>query len=68
MGRKIKADRTERILSTIGENDGKFSAAGIAKLLGLHPQAVIRALTALESKPEKYLHEDDKGFLGIFKK
>lgn len=68
MGRKINADRTDNILSTVSENDGKLSAAGIAKLLGLHPQAVIRALTALESKPEKYLYEDDKGFLGIFKK
>ncbi len=66
MGRKINGDRTQDILKTVAENDCKLCASGVAKLLGLHPQEVSRSLTSLEDNPEKYLYEDDKGFLGIF--
>lgn len=67
MGRRIDPGRTDAILKTVQENDGKLQAAGIAKKLNLHPQAVVRILTALEEKPEKQLCEDDNGFLSIFK-
>ena len=66
MGRKISLKRTQAILEIVQENDGKLQAAGIARKLNLHPQEVVRTLTALEDKPEKQLCEDDQGFLSIF--
>jgi len=67
MGRRLNTDRREAVLKTIKQNDGRLKAAGVAKLLGVHPQEVSRVLTALEDEPEKALCEDDKGFLSRFK-
>ena len=68
MGRKINADRKERVLKAIEENDGLQRIAGLARLLNLHPQEITRTLVALEEEDDKYVCEDDKGFLGIFRK
>jgi len=46
MGRTINAERKETVLRTIDEHDGQLPAAGVARLLGLHPEEVNRVLTA----------------------
>lgn len=68
MGRKINTERKQAVLQAIKENDGALQAAGLAKLLNLHPQEVVRVLTALEDEAEKQVYEDDKGFLSFFRK
>ena len=68
MGRKINIARKDDILQAIDENDGRQRIAGLARLLGLHPQEVIRTLTALEDENDKVVCEDDRGFLSIFRK
>jgi hypothetical protein len=40
----------------------------VAKRLDLHPQVVARLLPAFGEKTEELLYEDDRGFLGLFKK
>ncbi|HRV91621.1 MAG TPA: hypothetical protein P5526_05625 [Anaerolineae bacterium] len=67
MGRKINPLRRTEVIKTVGEHHEQLTAGGIAKKLGLHPQEVARVLTALEDEPEKVVHEDDGGFLGLFK-
>lgn len=67
MGRKINSSRKQAILKAIAENDGQLRASNLATLLDLHPQEVSRVLTSLEDDPKKYLCEDDRGFLSIFK-
>ncbi|HEX9924440.1 MAG TPA: hypothetical protein VGD99_17415 [Anaerolineae bacterium] len=68
MGRKINTERKQTVLQAIKENNENLQAAGLAKLLNLHPQEVGRVLTALEDEAEKLVYEDDKGFLGFFRK
>ncbi len=68
MGRKINRDRLVDVWQTIKENDTVFRSTDVAKKLSLHPQAIARLLTAFEDETEYLLIEDDKGFLGIFKK
>ncbi len=68
VGRRVNPDRLADILQTIRENDGKFRANDIAKELKLHPQAVARLLPTIDEESEELLYEDDKGFLGIFKR
>ena len=68
MGRKISTERRDDVLQAIAENDNQHRIAGLARLLGLHPQAVTRIITALEDEDEKLVCEDDKGFLSIFRK
>ena len=67
MGRKLNPFRREVVLKAVEEHDGQLKAGGLARLLGLHPQEIERVLTSLEDGDEKYLCEDDQGFLGIFK-
>ena len=67
MGRKIDVERREAVLRVIAEHDGQLQSAGVAKVLGAHPQEVSRVLTSLEDEDEKYLCEDNRGFLSIFK-
>jgi hypothetical protein len=68
VGRKINIERKQAVVQAIKENDKVLQAAGLAKLLNLHPQEVVRVLTALEDEVEKQVYEDDKGFLGFFRK
>jgi DNA-binding IclR family transcriptional regulator len=68
VGRKINTERKQTVLQAIKENNENLQAAGLAKLLNLHPQEVGRVLTALEDEAEKLVYEDDKGFLGFFRK
>jgi len=68
MGRKVRSTRKEDVLQAVRDHDGKLQAAAVARLLNLHPQEVNRTLAALEDEAEKYLFEDDRGFLGIFKR
>ena len=42
MGRKVSSNRKEDVVQTVRENDGKLRAAGVAKVLNLHPQEVNR--------------------------
>ncbi len=67
MGRKVNSRRKQTIIQLVRKNDGQLRAAGIAKLLGLHPQEVTRTLTSLEAEAEKHVCEDDRGFLSIFR-
>lgn len=67
MGRKLNPFRREAVLKAVEEHDGQLRAGGLARLLDLHPQELGRVLTSLEEEGEKYLYEDDQGFLGIFK-
>jgi DNA-binding IclR family transcriptional regulator len=67
VGRNINPNRKQDILKTIAENNGQLRASNLARLLKLHAQEVSRVLTSLEDSPEKFLYEDDRGFLGIFK-
>jgi len=68
VGRKVRSNRKEEVVQAVRDNDCKLQAAGVARLLNLHPQDVSRTLAALEDDDEKYLYEDDRGFLGIFKR
>jgi DNA-binding IclR family transcriptional regulator len=68
MGRKINLGRLSDVLETIRENDCKVRANDVAKKLNLHPQAVTRLLPAFGEETDELLYEDDKGFLGIFKR
>jgi predicted transcriptional regulator len=68
MGRKVNEQHVFLAQKIIQENDGKVRLADIAKKTGLHPQAVSRALTFMQDVADTLLQEDDKGFLGIFKK
>ncbi len=68
MGRKINFGRLSDFIETIRENDCKLRANDAAKQLGLHPQSITRLLVASEEQAEELLYEDDKGFLGIFKR
>ena len=67
MGRKLNPFKRGEVLKAIEQNDCEFKAGGIAKLLGRHPQEIVRVLTSLEDEPDKHIYEDDEGFLGIFK-
>jgi Mn-dependent DtxR family transcriptional regulator len=64
MGRKANPDRVKEVVEVIRTHDGKVRANDIAKELELHPQTVSRLLAATDD----LLTEDDRGFLGIFKK
>lgn len=68
MGRKVNRQHVFLTRKVIQENDGKVRLADIAKKAGLHPQAVSRALALMQDVTDTLLQEDDKGFLGIFKK
>jgi Mn-dependent DtxR family transcriptional regulator len=68
MGRKVNMERLSDVLETIRENDCKVRANDVARRLNLHPQVVTRLLPAFEEQTEELLYEDDKGFLGIFKR
>jgi hypothetical protein len=68
VGRKINTERKQVVVQAIKVNNEVLQAAGLARLLNLHPQEVVRILTALEDEPEKQVYEDDKGFLGFFRK
>lgn len=68
MGRKVNTQRLAEVLNSIKENDGKLRATDIAKQLGVHPQMITRLLPAFGSETEDLLVEDDRGFLGIFKR
>jgi len=68
VGRKVNTQRLAQVLSTIEENEGKLRANDIAKQLGIHPQAIARLLPAFGTETEELLYEDDRGFLGIFKR
>ncbi|GEM_PF-3297111 len=67
MGRKVNPQKVVEVIKVIRENDGKLRANDVAKQLGLHPQEVARVLPAIDDGEEKFLYEDDKGFLSIFK-
>ena len=67
MGRRIDSNRRQTVLDVIEQHDGQLKAGALAKLLGLHPQEIARVLTSLEDEPDKYLSEDDRGFLSMFK-
>ncbi len=66
MGRKPNQVRLEALINIIEQNDGKVRAADIAKQLHVSRSAVTRLLPAAEQ--HVLLMEDDRGFLGIFKK
>ncbi|MBN1991905.1 MAG: helix-turn-helix domain-containing protein [Anaerolineae bacterium] len=68
MGRNIDRQRLAAVLQTIKENDGRLRMNDIARRLNLHPQAVARLLPAVGEKTGELLYEDERGFLGIFKK
>jgi Mn-dependent DtxR family transcriptional regulator len=68
MGRKVNADRLSDVVRTIQQNDGRVRANDIAKELKLHPQAVTRLLAVVNEETGALLYEDDRGFLGIFKR
>jgi hypothetical protein len=68
MGRKMDSERLAEVMQTIQKHDGKYRANDVAKELGLHPQAVVRLLSATETARDSLLCEDDRGFLSIFKK
>jgi hypothetical protein len=68
MGRKANADRLTEVIQTIQKHDGKYRANDVAKALGLHPQVIIRLLSSVDTDSDELLYEDDRGFLGIFKK
>lgn len=68
MGRKVNQDRVREVVETIKTHNGQYRANDIAQEMGLHPQAVSRLLAATEVTGNERLVEDDRGFLGIFKK
>jgi hypothetical protein len=68
MGRKLDQDRLENVLQTIRKHDGQYKANDVAKALDLHPQTVARLLASVENHSADLLYEDDRGFLGLFKK
>ncbi|MDX1520213.1 MAG: hypothetical protein R3264_01125 [Anaerolineae bacterium] len=68
MGRKIDTARRKTVLQAIEENDGQQRIAGLARILNRHPQEITRTLAALEDEEEKWVFEDDKGFLSIYRK
>jgi DNA-binding IclR family transcriptional regulator len=68
MGRKLDQDRLENVLQTIRKHDGQYKANDVAKALDLHPQTVARLLASVENHSVDLLYEDDRGFLGLFKK
>jgi Mn-dependent DtxR family transcriptional regulator len=68
MGRKVNSERLEEVVQTIREHNGEVRANDIAKELDLHPEAVARLLAVADRESEELLIEDDKGYLGIFKK
>jgi len=68
MGRNLNQDRLEDVLQTIREHDGQYKANDVAKELDLHPQIVARLLSSVDDHSTDLLYEDDRGFLGLFKK
>ena len=68
MGRKLNQDRLEDVLQTIREHDGQYKANDVAKELDLHPQTVVRLLSSVDNHSASLLYEDDRGFLGLFRK
>ena len=68
MGRKTNVSRLVEVVETIRSNDGLVRANDIANKLKLHPQAIARLLSVVDKETDDLLFEDDKGFLGIFKR
>lgn len=68
MGRKINLERLADVFETIRDNNCKLRANDVAKKLNLHPQALARLLPAFGEQTKELLYEDDRGFLGIFKR
>lgn len=68
MGRKTNQGRLAAVVATIRNKNGQVRANDIAKELNLHPQAISRLLAATETEGDARLVEDDRGFLGVFKK
>jgi hypothetical protein len=68
MGCKLDQDRLENVLQTIKEHNDQYKANDVAKALDLHPQTVARFLASVENHSADLLYEDDRGFLGLFKK
>lgn len=68
MGRKVNKERLSQVVQTIQEHDGQLRANDLAKQLELHPQAVSRLLSVVDDETETLLCEDDRGFLGIFRR
>lgn len=68
MGRNTNTDRLAQVIQTIRQKDGQVRANDIARELDLHPQAVSRLLSAADEESGELLYEDDRGFLGIFKR
>ena len=68
MGRKTNVSRLSEVVETIRSNDGLLRANDIAHKLNLHPQAIARLLSVVDKESDDLLFEDDRGFLGLFKK
>ncbi len=68
MARKTNLERLNEVVETIRLNDGLVRANDIAHQLNLHPQAVTRLLSVVDTETDELLTESNKGFLGIFKK
>ena len=68
MGRKANMSHIEAVIRAIQQNDGQVRANDIARMTGLHPEAVSRALARVPEYTGILLQEDDNGFLGIFKR
>jgi len=68
MGRKVNQDRLNAVVQTIRKHDNEYRANDVARELNMHPQAVARLLPAIDDHTTELLYENEKGFLGIFKK
>ncbi len=68
MGRNVNRVNLMNIIEAIRESDGLVRMNDISKRLKLHPQTVCRLLPLIGKETEELLIEDDKGFLGIFKR
>jgi DNA-binding IclR family transcriptional regulator len=68
MGRRANQERIQAVLRVVSENNGQVRAADIARELGVPKSSITRLLPAIDEGETKRLTEDDRGFLGIFKR
>lgn len=68
MGRKIDEKKIEAIIKAIEAQDGNVRMNDVARKTGLHPETVSSLLARASKVTDTLLQEDDRGFLGIFRR
>ncbi len=68
MGRKVDEGKVKAVLQVIEQQDGNVRMNDVAKAAGLSAERVSSLLARVDDVTGILLQEDDRGFLGIFKR